>query len=250
VSDPLYVYGVVAESGAEADGLTGVDGKDIEPVAHEGLVALTSPLEHDALTARDIRAHWRVLEQVFEQTTVLPMRFGTVLADEDAVRTSLLEPNVDHLSALLADMEGLVQLNVKARYVEEPLLREVVRGSPAVAKGRKRLERRPGGGSPAEQMALGQLVEAEIGRIRVMDTDAALRILAPLAVAIREEKADHPAAFSLACLVERRREPELSEGVAAVREALGDRVEIRYIGPLPPFSFAESDLTHGSAAWA
>jgi Gas vesicle synthesis protein GvpL/GvpF len=250
MTDALYVYGVVSEAGASQSELTGIDGKKVEPVAHDGLVALTSRLEHDTLTARDIRAHWRVLEQVFEHTTVLPMRFGTVLEGEQAVREFLLEPNAEHLSTLLADMEGLVQLNVKARYVEEPLLREVVRVSPALAKARKRLDRRPGGGTPAEQIALGQLVESEIGRVRVADTDVALRILAPLAVAIREEKADHPAAFSLACLVERGREPELSKGVAAVREELGDRVEIRYVGPLPPFSFAESDLTHGSAAWA
>jgi hypothetical protein len=246
----LYVYGVVADAEGDPPGLTGVDGRNVKRVAHEGLAALTSPLEHDQLTARDIRAHWRVLEHVFEHSTVLPMRFGTVLEDEQAVRASLLEPNADHLSALLADMEGLVQFNVKGRYVEEPLLREVVRSSPAVAKARKRLERRPGGGSPAEQIALGQLVEAEIGRVRVADTDAALQVLAPLAVAIREEQADHPTAFSLACLVERRREPEFSEGVSAIREALRDRVEIRYVGALPPFSFAESDLTHGSAAWA
>lgn len=250
MTSAVYVYGVVPESGARPADLTGVDGEQVEPVAHGGLAALTSRLGHDALTARDIRAHWRVLEQVFEHTTVLPMRFGTVLENEQAVREGLLEPNAEHLSELLAGMEGLVQLNVKGRYVEEPLLREVVRGSPAVARARERLNKLPGAGSPAQQIALGQLVESEIGRVRASDTDAALRILVPLAVEIREETADHPAAFSLACLVERRREPELGKGVAAVRHALGDRVEIRYVGPLPPFSFAQSDLTIGSGAWA
>jgi hypothetical protein len=250
VASALYVYGVVPDSGAEPVRLTGVDGEEVEPVAHGGLVALTSRLGHDALTARDIRAHWRVLEQVFERTTVLPMRFGTVLEDQQAVRETLLEPNAEHLSAMLAEMEGRVQLNVKGRYVEEPLLREVVRSSPTVARARERLSRLPGGGTPAQQIALGQLVESEIGRVRAADTDAAMRILAPLAVQVREEQADHPAAFSLACLAARRREPEVSEGVAAVRKALGDRVEIRYVGPLPPFSFAESNLTLGSGAWA
>jgi hypothetical protein len=245
------VYGVIpAAAGAEASELTGVDGEHVEAIAESGLVALTSRLEHDTLSARDIRAHWRVLEQAFERTTVLPMRFGTVLEDEAAVRESLLQPNADHLNQLLADMEGLVQLNVKARYVEEPLLREIVRGSPAVAKARRRLAQRSGGGAPADQLALGQLVESEIGRLRVADTDVAVEILAPFAVEMREEQVDHPAVFSLACLVERRREPELSTGVAAVREALGERVEIRYVGPLPPFSFAESDLTPGSGSWA
>ena len=31
---------------------------------------------------------------------------------------------------------------------------------------------------------------------------------------------------------------------------VGDRIALRYVGPLPPYSFAETELDTGSAAWA
>jgi hypothetical protein len=38
--------------------------------------------------------------------------------------------------------------------------------------------------------------------------------------------------------------------VGRLREELGERVTLRYVGPLPPYSFAETDLNPGAAAWA
>jgi hypothetical protein len=38
--------------------------------------------------------------------------------------------------------------------------------------------------------------------------------------------------------------------VNALSAAHGDEIAIRYVGPLPPYSFAEADLTPRSEAWA
>jgi hypothetical protein len=243
VDAAVYVYGVSPKRSYDSASLSGVD-VEIETVEHDGLVALTSPLHNGTLTARDVRAHWRVLERVFDHATVLPMRFGTVMESREAVRDRLLAPNSDRLSDLLAQMDGLVQLNVKGRYDEELLLREIVKRSPAIARLRDRV-RAPGTGTPAQQIQLGGLVNAEIERYRDADTHAALRGLEQLAVSARAEQVNHPNAFDLAFLVERPREADFGGGVARLREDLGERVEIRYLGPLPPFSFAQADLTTG-----
>ena len=60
-----------------------------------------------------------MLEHAVASGPVLPLRFGTVLRDEDAVVTELLEPRRDELAALLRQFERLVELRVKAFYVEE-----------------------------------------------------------------------------------------------------------------------------------
>jgi len=108
-------------------------------VEHADLMALTSRLRRPRLAARDLRAHWRVLEQAFERTTVLPVRFGTVMETEDDVRERLLAPNAERLSALLEEMSGLIQLNLKGRYDEDALLRQIVRENPAIDKLRELL---------------------------------------------------------------------------------------------------------------
>jgi hypothetical protein len=244
--DTVYVYGVSSSADYDPASLHGVEGANVQAVEHDGLVALTSRLKGGALAARDVRAHWRVLERAFEHAAVLPVRFGTVLESDEAVRERLLDANREWLSARLAEMANLVQLNVKGRYDEEALLVEIVRSTPAIARLRERLAR----STPVEQIELGRMVEREIARRRADDTELAFGTLEPHAVATHAEEVTHPAAFSLAFLVERGAQDRFSEAVGAVRQALADRVELRYVGPQPPFSFAQADLTGGSGPWA
>ena len=97
-------------------------------VGRPDLGALVSDLDADALSApKAVRAHWRVLEEASASATVVPVRFGMVMADDDAVRARLLEANEPALAALLRELAGKVQLTVKGEYDEEGMLREVVR---------------------------------------------------------------------------------------------------------------------------
>lgn len=246
----VYVYGVSPITDRDLPAVHGVEDGELHGVEHADLLALTSRLRRPRLQARDLRAHWRVLEEAFEQTTVLPVRFGTVMESEDDVRERLLEPNAERLSALLEEMRGLIQLNVKGRYDEDALLREVVVQNPAIAQLRERVAGRPAEAAAAEQVHLGQLVESEIAGHRDRDTGLVLEALEPSALAVRAEEVAHPAAFDLAFLIERSKEATLSNAVHGLREQFGSRIELRYVGPLPPFSFAQADLSSGGGAWA
>jgi hypothetical protein len=251
VEDPVYVYGVSLNSNYAPVSVPGVQDAEVEAVEHADLVAFASHLHQTNLAARDLRAHWRVLENAFDHGTVLPVRFGTVMETPAAVRLRLLEPNAERLSELLREMTGLVQLNLKGRYDEDSLLREIVRSNPAVASLRERIRAQPEASkSPADQIALGQLVEREVTQRSAEDGAIARSMLEPLAVAVREEQVGHPNAFNLAFLVNRERTDEFSDAVSRLRQQLGERIEIRYVGPLPPFSFAETDLNTGSPTWA
>jgi hypothetical protein len=147
-----------------------------------------------------------------------------------------------------------VQLGVKGEYEEDVLLREVVREAPAVKALRERVRTLPEAAGYYDRIRLGELVAAGIARLREADTARALEQLAPLAVDVRvEEPAGADGAFALAFLVRRDGVDAFGRGVGALIEALGDRVEVRFVGPLPPYSFADAQLTapgRGSAAWA
>jgi hypothetical protein len=218
-------------------------------VGEGDLAALVSDLAGGALAAaREVRAHWRVLEAVSAQTTVLPVRFGTVMEDDDAVRTQLLSANAERLAAHLKELTGRVQLTVKAVYRQDELLRGVVAASPKVAALRKRIEDLPQDAGYYERIRLGELVAAEVERRREEDAARAYARLEPLAVAARSEGLGTPdAAFNLAFLVERERLDEFSAAVTALIDELGDRVAVRYVGPLAPYSFADVELAAEAA---
>jgi hypothetical protein len=243
VHGALYVYGVVSADTAGAVRVDGVEGCAVRAVTDSRLAALVSDLDADTLTAAQaVRAHWRVLDAAAEQTTVVPARFGTILDDDAAVRDELLAANADRLQQLLATLDGRVQLKVEGRYDEERLMRAIVSGSPAIAALRRRVESRSEAAGYYDRIRLGEAVSTLVQRRRAQDTERARALLAPLATATRVEDARTPdTAFNLSFLVARDRVDAFGAGVAELREALGDAVDVRFVGPLPPYSFAEPE---------
>jgi hypothetical protein len=203
------------------------------------------------MAAREVRAHWRVVEAASKAATVIPVRFGTVMADDRAVADELLAPQAERLTALLRALAGQVQLGVKGEYEEDALLREVVREAPAVKALRERVRNLPEAAGYYDRIRLGELVAAEVERRRGQDAGLALERLAPHARATKtNEPRTASGAFDLAFLVERDGVDPFSAAVGELAEALGERVGIRYVGPLPPYSFVEEEISAGGASWA
>jgi hypothetical protein len=250
----LYVYGVVRAGEALEPAVAGVgdEASAVRAIAHGDVAAVVSQIEGGPLAAaRDLRAHWRVLEAIAQATTVVPVRFGTVLADERSLVADFLAPQADRLVELLGELSGKVQLNVKGFYDEERLLREVVATSPAVARMRERVKAVPAAAGYYDRIRLGELVSGELERRRERDSALVLDRLAPLAVAVRSEPAaTADMAVNTAYLVDEARIEAFSREVAKLTDELGERVRLRYVGPMPPYSFADAEVEAGSATWA
>ena len=243
----VHVYGIVRA----ADGRP-VEDPDVRRVVHGDVAALVSDIDRDDLLAsRVLRTHWRVLEEAAANASVLPVRFGTVMADDRAVVEQYLQPLHDELAAGLAEMDGKVQLTLKGTYREDALMAGIVARSSAIDRLRTEVEKLPPAAAYYKRIELGQLVAAAVEATREQDTQRALGQLEPLALAVRPEgQSTVNAAFNLAFLVERGRVDEFSDAVAALRHEVQDWIDLRYVGPLPPYSFTGDRVDPEAAAWA
>jgi Gas vesicle synthesis protein GvpL/GvpF len=240
----VHVFGVVsAKDGASAGA---------RAIAHGDVAAIVSDVEPGRTAAAALlRAHSRILEEAARDVTVLPVRFGTVMVDDRAVVDDFLAPSHDALAATIAELAGKVQLAVKAFYEEEALMRGVVEGSAAIARLRERVQAVPEAAGYYDRIRLGEMVSAEVERARERDSAFVLGRLEPLAVAAANEPISTPdSAVNAAFLVERARIDEFSAAVAKLGKELEGRMRLRYVGPLPPYSFAGDATTAGAPAWA
>jgi hypothetical protein len=242
----VHVYGVVPASAK----LELADG--VRLIAHRDVAALVSDIDRDGLrAARVLRTHWRVLEQASSSTTVLPVRFGTVMTDDEAVVEDFLRPEHEDLAARLAAMAGKVQLTVKGFYEEDALMASVVARSPVIARLREQVRGLPEAAAYYKRIELGQLVAAEVERARERDAHEILERLRPFALAARlEPPSAIEAAAHAAFLVDERRVDEFSQAVSGLGRELAGRIRLQYVGPLPPFSFTGEDAQAGTGAWA
>jgi Gas vesicle synthesis protein GvpL/GvpF len=241
MSEGLYIYGVVAAD-AQFDDPSAGDNRtpDVELVEADDLAALVSPTTGDDETAvRDsVLAHARVLERVVAQTTVIPMRFGMVSPDEDAVVDELLEPRHDELVDWLERLDGRVQMTLKVDYREEAILRELVRAHEEIRRLYEATRGRNEEATYDDRVRLGQLVHDALEERRRHDAQEIVDAVEPLVVTHSLEPPEKEfMAFSMPLLIERRRQDELESRLEDFAEERTDTMRFRLLGPMPAYDF-------------
>jgi Gas vesicle synthesis protein GvpL/GvpF len=244
----LYVYGVIPAADARGwPGADGLEGPSSTVVAGE-LAALVSALPAGRTPGRrdDLEAHRRVLSLANERGTTIPMRFGIVIDDEDRVREDLLVRHAAELTDLLRKLDGHVQMSVRAFYAEDALLREVAESDPEIARRTAAIQGLSELESRQERIQLGELVAERVAARREQDGRALLDALSPLVTEVRvDPPGSERVALNAQLLVRRDRRDALDAAVGLLGNALEGHLALRYLGPLPPYSFADLSLEAG-----
>jgi len=252
MSEPTYVYGV-CRGGSELPGdLTGINGAPLERVAGDGIDAIVSRLPDEDLELRRdaMTEHARVLEAALTHGTVLPMRFGVVMDGDTAVTRDLLEAHGDELRHQLTELNGKVELRIRATYEEEPLMREILTEDTEIARMREEVRKVPEAAAHFTRIALGERIAEAVARKRQGDADWILEALTPLAIEVSVGEPRHERmVLAASFLVEGERMTEFDETVDMLGRAQAGRMKFRYTGPLPPHSFVQLNTTAEAPAW-
>ena len=255
MSGAVYVYGIVRAdaSALPTEGGVGDPPGAVRVVASGDLAALVSDVPADATPGQraDLEAHQRILAEAIGAATVLPMRFGVVMDSDDLVRHELIDRHADELHRLLDDLEGFVQMTVKAFYAEDVLLREVLAGDPEVARLTREVRGQPEEVTRGTRIELGRMVAEAVEDRRARDRDRVREALEPVVHAIvDDEPGGERVAAQLQLLVARDRREELDAAVERLAAQEAERLAIRYLGPLAPYSFADLELDAEARPWA
>jgi hypothetical protein len=245
----LYVYGVMRAGDDPAPSPTGVGDSPVQTIERGSVAALVSEVPGESVPgrAKNLTAHSEVLRAAMDGGTVLPMRFGVLMPDADAVRRDLLEAREKWLVDMLEALDGRVEMTVSAMYREEVLLSEIVSQDASIRTLRERVASKPAAATHFERIRLGELVAQAVEARRVADSCAILDALRPLADAyVPGDPLHEQMVVNAAFLVRREKLGEFDAAVEAVSAERADRMHFKLTGPLPPFSFVGAE----EAAWA
>lgn len=240
---PCYVFGIVpAGQPVPTGGGQGL-AADVRVVEQRGLGAVVAgaPTDRPLGTAADLLDHDRVLAAIaVSGTPVLPMRFGSVLTDEDAVSSELLEPHHDEFLAALDRVRGCLQYTVTVRYEEDAAVREVLAHRPDI----RRLQGRSLGESEAAFKAKLQLGSAIVSALAELRPAAEAGLMSALAnyVDIRTHDVTSPEVVLQGSFLVRSDDIEAFErSVEQVGQAHVGRMRVRLAGPSPAYDFVGGD---------
>jgi hypothetical protein len=236
----LFVYAVVRAERDLPDDLAGVDGSALALVPYGDLGAVVGRVALDRPPGRraDLAAYAAVMEALLPGGAVAPLAFGCLMPDDHTVVTELLAPREGELTALLGQLEGRVQYNVRASYVEDAVLAEIVRTDPEIQQLRDRTRGLPEDAAVGDRVRLGQLVSQTWERLARLDADHLLAQMAPMVTASAVRREPGPAgALDAALLVDTARSQELEDLLELLAREADGRMQLSLVGPLAPYDF-------------
>lgn len=223
------------------DGLRGVGADEavLQTIHHEGLAAVVSDAPQGLRPKRrDLVAHETVLETLSAAGSVVPMRFGTVAPDDDAVVAELAR-GAGRYSELLTRLAGHVERNVKGAHDEDALLGDLLAGNQEL-RARNEALRAAGGGSQSDQAAFGERMALAVEQRRTRDAAYVVAALRPLAMLDRHAPSVKDCFVNVSFLVPAGAQDDFDAVVAQLRDALRGYAELRVSGALPPYSFVDA----------
>ncbi|WP_066366695.1 GvpL/GvpF family gas vesicle protein [Herbidospora mongoliensis] len=238
-----YIYGVVPEDIEIDEKAQGVADAPVLSIKHGKIAALVSDIgmTRPLGTPQDLRAHEQLLNATAAEVPVLPIRFGAVLADRDAVIEEFLAPFHDEFVAALSELDGRAQYVIKGRFVEDRVLGEILAENPEAAQLRDDIRALPEDASRDHRIRLGEIINQSIEAKRDADTAAMWDEVEPVSVMAAVRPPSHELdAVHLAVLVENSRQHELEQAVESLGRKWADQVELRLMGPMAPYDFIVS----------
>ncbi|MCP9946919.1 GvpL/GvpF family gas vesicle protein [Streptomyces somaliensis] len=235
-----YVYGITRSSHPalpeKADGV-GDPPRPVRVLTHGGVAALVSDApENLRPKRRDLLAHQGVLGAAGADGTVLPLRFGGVSPDDDAV-LAVLREREEHYLERLERLDGKVEYNVKAVHDEQAVLHQVLADNPEL-RALSQEQRAAGGGTYEQKLALGERIAAAVKHREARDAVLVQESLEKAAAECRPGPEGTGRLANLSFLVERDRSGAFTDAVDALGKEHGHLV-LQVTGPLPPYSFVE-----------
>jgi hypothetical protein len=242
----LHLYGIVQvpRQAVHAPGV-GDPPRPVRVVPFGKIAALVSTVDADQLAAqhlrgirRDMKAHAAVLNGLAATMTVLPVRFGVVVPDERTLLEHLLSPRYDQFASYLAQLEGMVEVTLRATSTEEEALRAVIAERRDLAAGSRR-----GAVTYESRIERGRQIASAIQDLQDRDARWIVDVLAPAARDVRIGKPLRELmALNASFLVDRDKLKTFDRRLERLHAEVGHRIRFDCVGPLAPFSFVDLRL--------
>ncbi|WP_433032252.1 GvpL/GvpF family gas vesicle protein [Actinomycetospora sp. CA-053990] len=239
-----YIYGIVPAGMRIPDGLEpiphGDEDGELGLVTEGELAAVVSDVSADRPlgTRRDLMAHEAVLNAIAQEVPVLPMRFGAVVTDDDAVADELLKPHQDYFLRALDQLRGHLEFRLRGDYNQDVILTRIVESDPRIQQLREKIAGVDEDASYYDRIQLGESISKAMDQLRQEDAQATVDALSKFAVATEvKEAGGENGAVHLAFLVKTDGRDDFEQAVDDLGNAWAGRVELRLIGPTAAFDF-------------
>ncbi len=202
-------------------------------------------LEDYPITRENTVTHQRVIEEVMRMhSSVLPVSFGTVAENARVLEEKILRAKEIELLDALKSIEGKVELNLKAIWLDMPkIFQKVVAESPELSRIKQAMSGKTLGRDDA--IEVGKAVAAAVESRRERIKGEILDLLEDIVVDHKETQLlGEQMIFNLAFLIPENKQKTFDRVVRDLDEQYAEEnVYFKYIGPIPSFNFVKVPIS-------
>jgi hypothetical protein len=238
-----YIYCIIGTGEARNFGPIGIgdQGDPVMTIAYRDLGAVVSSvlMTKYVVSKETMLTHEKVIEIVMRDYTVLPVRFYTVAPNAEEIR-SLLRRRYLEFKKLLRELDNKVELGLKALWRDmNAILKEMVEEMQEIKAARDKMIAHAGEDAGQDKLAVSKMVRLALQGEKAKEAEALLQPIKQLSSDFCLNKTyGDDMIMNAAFLVDRAREKEFDSEVEKLSAQYGDRIEFKYVGPAPPYSFA------------
>jgi len=244
-----YLYAIITDA-AVGDvlaglGETGIGDTKVETLAADGIAAVVSAYQGASVRPQrtNLAAHQRVLSTLLAVTTPLPISFGTLAEDAQAIHTALRHSHADLMEAL-ERVRGKVEMGLNVRWDLANIFEYFVDRHPPLKALRDTLyagDREP----PRDRkIELGRLFSQLLEEDRERYTVQVEAVLQGCCAEIRRgEPRKEAEIMRLSCLVGCTDQAAFEAAVFKAAQVFDDHHAFDFNGPWAPYSFVDVSIT-------
>ncbi len=242
-----YIYAIVDTENERGLGLQGIGdiNDEVSIVCFNDTGAVVSPtlIEEFPVTRKNTLAHQKILEELFKEHTVLPVKFGTIGDDTQTIKEKVLKAERLKIKEHLDFLKDKSELGLKVFWVDsENIFNHILGENPQIQRLRDRLNSR-NGGLQRDQIRLGDMVEKALKKKKEELEKKIFKFLNGLWIEHKKSKiiADNMVLNSV-FLVLKEDEKRFDKAVERIDEYYAGQLKIKYIGSVPPSNFVELEV--------
>jgi len=191
----MYIYAIIDAEEPQEFELVGIGGRGdrVYTVHHGELAAVvsSSPIIKYPVSRENTMVHQKVLEEVMEKFTVLPVRFCTIAENEEDIKEKVLKARYEEFKNLLEEMRDKVELGIRAIWTNtEEIFAEIIKENNPIKQLKEKIAK--GASSPSRKragmMEVGEMVQQALEKKKEKEAQELLAVLKPLSVDFREKE--------------------------------------------------------------
>lgn len=238
-----YLYAIAQAEGAGDFGPIGLEGAVVRRLIHDDLAALVSTTSRGRVRPerRNLSAHNAVLKRAMEESTVLPVAFGVIAADEAALHEALATNRAD-LRAQLARVQGKVEMGLRLIWDVANLFEYFVNTHSELRVARDALAD-PRSARRDEMIELGRLFERVLTEERDRHYERVAEVLERHGIEIvRNPPRNEREVMNLACLIARDTQDDFERILTDAAAGFDSSYTFDFNGPWAPHHFVSLNL--------